>query len=1047
MIRLRSLGEAVFEVGDSKITPGAPLRFAALLYFVVERGKRISRQSLTEMLWPTVAEAGGRHSLRHMLYMLRGMGVEFADGPHDVELVADRVAVDYETVLREPMTAAHEIGDFLPGYSPSWSQMFAEWLDQLRARVNGRFRTAILCALAEAKAHGQWTNVEQLARRCLRFDPLNEEATLAFAEATALSGGKAAAVAILDRYLKELGATPRELKLPASVLRTRIAERLPAPYSAAADSCFVGREDIMAELTMHLNRARAGIGAGCYVWGSAGIGKSRAVLELMRVAALQGLRPVRVTCQPSDVRRPLSAFVDLVPALQELPGALGCSPTSRQFLERLTQSRPEAPSVADGDRDAEFLYASLRRSLFDLIDAVSEERTLFMIIEDVHWLDRVSADVLRELIERSESRPLLLVLTSRVQPTVESPLFGLVRGLATRQVLPLTQSASERLFLTLLGERAGEIDEAGVRRNTTLAEGNPFFLRELATYWLERGGAGELPSSLTAAIEERLGRLDGPTLRVLQSCALLGKNSTFERLERVSGYGRLDLVDSLETLDRAGLLDSHGAQALAKHDLLAEGAVARLSPTAARFLHRQVGLTLEAELGLDQHGSLLWDCARHLQVAGEVDRAIKVITRCADQLLGVGLAQESVEIWQRALSMCDTDAQRLHSKEHLALSLAAAEQYSAVIQTAAEVQVLRDAVVPGEIIHDDLEVAQWDAEALLGYDMRSLLDRSAACLHDARASLHHRFCAGHRALIQAHNLGDAEAAHSAYRVLDRTLRGARVTPLERTTVDVIYHTSYGDTQLAIDAGRRLVALRPEEDSPAVTRALRIASSPLRYHGIFDEAEALLIDSYTISQRLQLACSARTSAILLAELNLAQRRMPEAKHWLRHAMSSPQQSTYAILINSFQLAGQVAVLEHDAEEARRAVDLLSGLPAQSSLRINCSTWAVDVAMRLMRDGYVEPTLATDFESAFSKLRQTCCQDFSAFVYYQLLIAQGDQPRALRELSRYVNQDRRERSPLPFYLAPIAGSPEEPTPPPPAEYRSPADASAPNSSIRR
>ncbi len=308
MIRLRSLGEAVFEVGDSTITPGAPLRFAALLYFVVERGKRISRQSLTGMLWPAVAEAGGRHSLRHMLYMLRGMGVEFADGPHDVELVADRVAIDYEMVLREPVTAAQEIGDFLPGYSPSWSQGFADWLEQLRARVNGRFRTAILRALAEAKGHGQWTNVEQLARQCLRFDPLNEEATLAFAEATALSGGKAAAVAILDRYLTELGATPRELKLPASVLRTRIAERLPAPYNAAADSCFVGREDIMAELTMHLNRARAGLGAGCYVWGSAGIGKSRAVLELMRVAALQGLRPVRVTCQPSDVRRPLSAF-------------------------------------------------------------------------------------------------------------------------------------------------------------------------------------------------------------------------------------------------------------------------------------------------------------------------------------------------------------------------------------------------------------------------------------------------------------------------------------------------------------------------------------------------------------------------------------------------------------------------------------------------------------------------------------------------------------------------------------------------------------------
>ncbi len=531
MIKLRSLGEALFEVDDGhKVTPGAPLRFGALLYFAVERGKRISRPTLTELLWPGVDEPVARHSLRHLLYTLRSVGVDFADGPHDVELPADCVVLDYEEILGDPATAAREVGEFLPGYAPTFSPAFAEWVEHLRSRTHGRFRAAILRTLGDAKSRSQWTDVEQLARRCLRLDPLNEEATLALAEATALSGGKAAAVAILDRYLGELEAAPRELKVPANVLRTRISERLPAPYNAAADACFIGREEIMADLTRQLNRARAGLGSGCYVWGNAGIGKSRAALELMRVATLQGLRPIRVACQRSDVRRPLGAFADLVPMLQQLPGALGCSPTSRQFLERLTQYRPESPSIADGERDAEFLYASLRQSLFDLVDAVSEEGTLVAIIEDVHWLDRVSAEVVRELIERSESRPLLLVLTARTPLASESPLFGLVRGLTTHELPPLSETSSGRLFLTLLGERGREIDSGALRRHTALAEGNPFFLRELATHWLEHGNTEELPSTLTAAIEERLSRLDFLALRVLQACAMLGKNSTFERL-------------------------------------------------------------------------------------------------------------------------------------------------------------------------------------------------------------------------------------------------------------------------------------------------------------------------------------------------------------------------------------------------------------------------------------------------------------------------------------------------------------------------------------
>lgn len=1023
MIKLRSLGEALFEVDDGhKVTPGAPLRFGALLYFAVERGKRISRPTLTELLWPGVDEPVARHSLRHLLYTLRSVGVDFADGPHDVELPADCVVLDYEEILGDPATAAREVGEFLPGYAPTFSPAFAEWVEHLRSRIHGRFRAAILRTLGDAKSRSQWTDVEQLARRCLRLDPLNEEATLALAEATALSGGKAAAVAILDRYLGELEAAPRELKVPANVLRTRISERLPAPYNAAADACFIGREEIMADLTRQLNRARAGLGSGCYVWGNAGIGKSRAALELMRVATLQGLRPIRVACQRSDVRRPLGAFADLVPMLQQLPGALGCSPTSRQFLERLTQYRPESPSVADGERDAEFLYASLRQSLFDLVDAVSEEGTLVAIIEDVHWLDRVSAEVVRELIERSESRPLLLVLTARTPLASESPLFGLVRGLTTHELPPLSETSSGRLFLTLLGERGREIDSRALRRHTALAEGNPFFLRELATHWLEHGNTEELPSTLTAAIEERLSRLDFLALRVLQACAMLGKNSTFERLERVLGYARLDLMNSLETLDRAGLLASHDRRTLTKHDLLAEAAAARLSPTAARYCHRQMGLVLEAELDPgqtpDHDASLLWDCARHLQLAGEIERAMKVITQCADQALAVGLARESVEMWERALPMCETDAQRLHVKEHQVIALLAAEEWQRVIDVAAEVRALREVACPGQVFHDDIELAQWEAQSRLGYDLQSLLDCALTCLLDPQASYDHRVRAGQCVLVHAHNLGDPDAMYAGYHVLTRVLNEADAAPYERMIADVIYHSGYGDPQTAVVAARRLVTLaRARGVWPGLTRALRWASNPLRYHGPWDEAEILLLESIAISDRFHLNYSASVSATLLAELCFSTGRMDDAKRWLQKSLSGSQRRTYVVAVNSLQLATQIALFENNASDAIRHLTVLRCLPCQACPRCNTLTLALEVGIRLLQGDMVEKELADRFYHDYERSKRGLCQDFSAYMRFRLLDAEGQPQQALRSIAQYVNEDRRERSPLPYYLAEI------------------------------
>ncbi len=333
------MGRCVVEVGTTRVCPEAEMRFAFALYLSIERDADWGRQQLAELFWPRVPEARARHSLRHLAYVLKSSGFPLESTPSHVSVPATAVWVDYEDDLSAAQTPVGAARGFLPGYSPNFSRAFAEWIDRTRSGVHSRLRFAFLRDISMFRRQNRWPEAAEAARQCLALDPFNEEATLALAESTALVGNKLEAITILDRYTSELGAAPNEIRLPATILRKRITERLPQAYEADVEVLTNrARVDSHDGCTNLLRSAKSGRGANvCYMWGPAGIGKSRVALELARVAALDGVRIQRTVSQPSDAGRPLSVFCDVVHGLLEMPGALGCSPRSRQYLIRLSQ--------------------------------------------------------------------------------------------------------------------------------------------------------------------------------------------------------------------------------------------------------------------------------------------------------------------------------------------------------------------------------------------------------------------------------------------------------------------------------------------------------------------------------------------------------------------------------------------------------------------------------------------------------------------------------------------------------------------------------------
>lgn len=1025
MIRLRAVGECVIEVGEGRVVgPDAEMAFAVLLVLALARGRPLGRQWLVDLLWPATTEARARHNLRQTLYKLRQLGVPVEGRGHQLllhfEEIADSPLLDEEgeAVQQALLRPDQPFGEFLAGYTPQVSGAFQLWLDEQRDQMNGRLRRAVLSLLLDERRRGNWGAVETLARKCLQLDPLNEEATLALAEATALTGSKRAALAILDAYVEELGGSgvgAGDLRLPAAVLRKRIAERLHPPTSlAVVESCFVGRGDSMALLGDRLRSARAGRGRALLVWGEAGMGKSRLVAEFGQLCILDGVHTVRVVCQLHDLERPLSVFMDAVPLLLSLPGALGCSPESMAYLKRLTEHDPEMTEPSEATREAELLFAGVRQAILDLVDAVSEETALVLCVEDVHWLDAQSWRVLRELIDWSDTRRVLVLLTARQPHPTPSPPERPSRSLELLRLGPLDQTDSLVLF---------EAVTAGYATPTVfrdwcvhVAEGNPFFVRALAIHWMETGELGA-PTSLAELIGQRIARLGETPLLTLQACAVLGKASTLDRLELVLEHKRHVLVESVDILSEHGLLAVDGAGVPCRHDLIAQSALGRLALPSRKLLHRCAAEVLQAEIERSQSAALLWECAQQWHSAGEGDRAMALVKSCAGHLLEVGLPAEAAEIYEKALELCETDEERLEMLE----LLAQAAQLSGKWKKTLEAIAGHDLVEKGPV-HDectDLTLLSLEARWRTGVDIRSLLDEAKAYAFEPSTLLRHRARAAVLAMTFADNLCEEDTARSLHELFQDVYPVSHDvhTHSHRQIVNLIYHASYGSLPEAVAIARHIVrATSPTTDAAEWVRNVSRASIPLRRAGDFSEAASAIREALYVAEKYRYASAATSATDILATIAIEQGRLDTAHRWYDRALYWMRQQEGSSAISSIGLLGvKLSLLSaRELTLPEWQAPTLETIMQETNVRHRAESLSLLLARQLVYNDALDPGAVSALRDVLVQTRRHGGQDFPTEVLATCLYRMDQRDTAVTELSRYVSSDRRERYPFRLVL---------------------------------
>jgi DNA-binding CsgD family transcriptional regulator len=372
-----------------------------------------------------------------------------------------------------------------------------------------------------------------------------------------------------------------------------------------AETCaLLEREEALTMLDEAFADARAGEGRLVFVSGDAGIGKT-ALVRAFCSQRVNGSRVLFGACDGLRTPRPLGPLVDVGRA-------------AGGWLERV---------VAAGDGP---------QATFDaLLAELRSKSDTVLVLEDVHWADEATLDILGLVGRRIEQLGALVVATYRADelPRIH-PLrvvlgdLATVGGVVRLHLAPLSPDAVAELAAP------HDVDADDLHARTA---GNPFFVTEALA-----GGGAEIPATVRDAVLARANRLEQPARDLLDAVAIVPQRSELSLLESTAG----DALDSLEDCLASGMLDAEEHTIAFRHELARLAIEESIDPHRRAALHRMALAALRSQ---PEGRRDLARLAHHAEAAGDAAAVLELAPAAAVRAAAVGAHREAAAQYARAL--------------------------------------------------------------------------------------------------------------------------------------------------------------------------------------------------------------------------------------------------------------------------------------------------------------------------------------------------------------------------------------------------------------
>ena len=461
--------------------------------------------------------------------------------------------------------------------------------------------------------------------------------------------------------------------------------------SVGVDSPLVGREKEMDLLSLQVLRLINGTGGIVTVTGEAGIGKSRLLAELRLTAAVK--KTILLEGRAISMGRSLS-FYPIIDALKHWSHIKkrDTAIEGQQKLEKAIRNiHPEEggeifPFIAtlmgmkltgkyaqrvkgiEGESLEKLIFKNMR----ELLIKGSEVRPMVIYLEDFHWVDTSSLELVKALFRLVEEYRILFIIVFRpgYTDTGERITAFIQENYPTNwtkiELEPLKESDSEQLLSNLLQIKSfpHQLREQILQR----AGGNPFFIEEVVRSLINEGAVvlekGEyrvtekiknivIPQSIHALIMARIDRLDEETRNLVRIASVIGRNFFYRILTEVAGHieevdRRLDYLKEIQLIREQKRMEE--VEYLFKHALTQEAAYESILIQRRKEIHQKVAQSIEKVFNERIH-EFYGMLAYHYSRAESLEKAEEYLIKAGEEALKSSASNEALHYYQEALSI------------------------------------------------------------------------------------------------------------------------------------------------------------------------------------------------------------------------------------------------------------------------------------------------------------------------------------------------------------------------------------------------------------
>ena len=721
MISLRAY---LFKSLRLEIDPGAPLELGSPLmrslfaYLLINREHPSDRRQLAFLFWSRGTESAARRNLRQYLHRLRQVfeGLDF-DG--DLILTTGNTVqmnpaldiwldVDAFRFLTRNDASAEELQQGVDLYRGDLlADLYEDWCDDQRRELRQRFLQSLERLSEKLQEEYRPEDALDVTRKWIAAEPYEEAAHLRLMSLYVEVGKRNQALQHYQRLKEdlenELGTQPLpETQAFVEMIQSgAVRQSPPPPIQLSKNETFiplpnlplVGRQPELSRIRAAWEQARAGSGRFILFTGDSGIGKTRLLQEHLlssdpkttlqslchEVESMVAYAPLRNILYQILTRLSESDLLELQPWLAALT----------PILPDLRRQYPGLPVWQPEHREKVQTPEAIAQILLHLTKGDGTNVTpILLVLDDLHWSDSLTWDLLDTLTYRLADLPLVLPGSCRLEdlsPEQERFLRALHRKDRFTH-LPLERlSVDESIALARHLLNGDTYDSYFFQRLYQETEGNPFFIIEGIRSLREsdqparlpfgggqeRGGAN-LPPPIQSLIEARLDRLDEQSQELLGIAAAIGRAFTFSLLGEVSEKPAKEVIVAIEEWQQKGMVAESNDGYDFSHDKIRQVAYSSLSRARRQYVHRCIAEIFENAVVPVDAATL----AHHYSRSDQAIKALPYLTEAGEQALRIHSYHEARQFGSQAVSLLGRQSGPRQHEERIDLNLQLGQAYA-----------------------------------------------------------------------------------------------------------------------------------------------------------------------------------------------------------------------------------------------------------------------------------------------------------------------------------------------------------------------------------